>query len=154
MQPPTVKIRVSVPAQRLWLLDAATGRPLRSWPVSTGAAGTGSESGSLRTPLGRHAVCAKIGAGFPSGQIFRARRPVADPCDPRSPDDLVATRILWLDGQEPHNRNTRERYIYIHGTNREADIGRPASHGCVRMRNADIIALFDLVPEGCEVEIE
>ena len=87
------------------------------------------------------------------GTIFLSRVPLG-PDDPLPPtDDLVMSRILWLDGLEDHNANTRDRYIYIHGTKHENQIGRPASHGCIRMRNADVVELFDLVDEGTPVFI-
>ena len=76
-----------------------------------------------------------------------------DPPDWATADDLITSRILWLDGVEDHNLNTRERYIYIHGTNQEHLIGQPASHGCIRMRNQDVVQLFDLIDVGTEVEI-
>ena len=85
---------------------------------------------------------------MPSGTIFRSRVPLK-PVDPLPPtEDLVMSRILWLDGLDEHNANTRDRFIYIHGTKHEDKIGTPASCGCVRMRNADVIELFDLVDEG------
>ena len=105
----------------------------------------------------RWAVCGsseKIGAGAGAGVVFRSRVATAESGEGRAGEDLVLTRILWLEGAEEHNANTRERYIYIHGTNHEDAVGRPASHGCVRMRNADIIELFELVAEGAEVRIE
>ncbi|HYF35283.1 MAG TPA: L,D-transpeptidase, partial [Prosthecobacter sp.] len=97
----------------------------------------------------------KHGDTAPPGTIFKSRQPVGHwTPDIQTPDDLVLTRILWLHGQEPRNANTFTRYIYIHGTNDEAAIGRPASHGCIRMRNADVIELFDQVPLGTPVWIE
>lgn len=154
------KIRVSIAAQRLDLLEfAGSGSPERvaaSFPVSTSAFGLGSEPGSNKTPLGRFAVGAKIGAGAPLGMVFVSREPTGEIAPAESPEDardLVLTRILWLDGLEPGNANTRERYVYIHGTNHEEKIGEPCSHGCVRMRNADVATLFNLVEEGAEVVI-
>jgi lipoprotein-anchoring transpeptidase ErfK/SrfK len=91
---------------------------------------------------------------MPSGTIFRGRVPLK-PDDPLPPtEDFVTSRILWLDGIDERNANTRERFIYIHGTKHEDKIGDPASRGCVRMRNADVIELFDLVDEGASVVIE
>jgi lipoprotein-anchoring transpeptidase ErfK/SrfK len=156
-----VKIRVDVSAQRLDLLEApAAGalepRVLASFPVSTSGFGLGSEPGSFKTPLGRFAVAEMIGHGAPHGAVFKGRIPtgeVGPDQSPGGPDDLVQTRILWLKGLEPHNANTRQRYIYIHGTNHEERIGEPSSHGCVRMRNADVLHLFELVQPGTEVEI-
>ena len=107
----------------------------------------------MKTPLGKFRVGEKIGADAPSGTIFRNRIPLA-PEEALPTDDLVLTRILWLDGLEAHNANTRDRFIYIHGTNHEEEIGRPASHGCIRMKSDDLIALFNEVPIGAEVRIE
>ena len=88
---------------------------------------------------------------MPSGTVFKSRRPVKPTRKMLRDDDLVMTRILWLDGLESRNANTHGRYVYIHGTNHEDEIGTPASHGCVRMRNADVIELFERVEEGTPV---
>ena len=156
--PAPPRLRVSVAAQTLELLDPATGAVVRRYPVSTSRYGLGTEPGSLRTPLGRFRIGEKFGAGQPLGTVFRAREPVpaVDPAVAltSAEADLVLTRILWLEGAEPGNANTRGRYIYLHGTNHEAALGRPASHGCVRMANADVAELFELVPTGTELTIE
>lgn len=144
-------LRISVPEQRLDLV--AGDEVLASYPVSTSCFGLGSEEGSRKTPLGRFRIGEKIGAGAPAGTIFRGRVPLA-PNDPTPPgDDLILSRILRLEGLEAHNANTRDRFIYIHGTNHEDEVGQPASHGCIRMRNADLIALFERVAPGTEVVI-
>src|SRR5262249_29024254 len=145
-------IHISIRDQRLTLKDGDT--PLRSYPVSTSRFGIGTEVGSMKTPTGRFRVVEKIGGDAPSGTVFRSRVALksVDPLPPT--EDLVMSRILWLDGLDEHNANTRDRYIYIHGTKHEDKIGTPASCGCVRMRNADVIELFDLVDEGMPVEIE
>ena len=158
MQPFPRKIRVSVANQVLELLELGEGGEalLARFPVSTSRYGTGSEPGSNRTPLGRFRIGQKIGDGAPLGAVFESRKPTGEIAAPENPDDSrdrITTRILWLEGLEPHNANTRERYIYIHGTNHEEQIGQPQSHGCVRMRNADVAALFDQTPLGMEVEI-
>lgn len=145
-------IHVSVPEQKLRLLRG--GEVMAEFDVSTAAAGTGTEEGSLRTPTGLFRICEKIGAGAPERAVFRSRRLTGEIGAEDSAEDLVLTRILWLDGLEPENANTRGRYIYIHGTNHEREIGRPASHGCVRMRNGDVARLFDLVETGTLVRIE
>lgn len=145
-------IRVSVRDQRLDLLSE--GSVLASYPVSTSRFGLGFEEGSLKTPLGRFKVGEKIGAGLPASTIFRARVPLGPDDEMPSTEDRILARILRLEGLEPQNANTRERYIYIHGTSHEDEIGRPASHGCVRMKSADLIALFDQIPLGTEVVIE
>ena len=90
---------------------------------------------------------------MPLGTVFKSRRPVKATKKMLREDDLVMTRILWLDGLDSGNANTYGRFIYIHGTNHEGQIGEPASHGCIRMRNADVIELFDLVQEGTPVRI-
>jgi len=108
----------------------------------------------MKTPLGRFRIAEKIGANTPSGTIFKDRQPVQQMEKYSPDDDLVMSRILWLDGLEEHNSNTRNRYIYIHGTNQEAKIGEPASHGCIRMKSADLIELFDLVDIETPVVIE
>lgn len=147
------QIKISIGTQTLGLWEA--GRLCKSWPCSTSKFGIGFTEGSNRTPLGHFVVREKHGDGAPLRTIFKARQPVGiwDP-ETVTPADLVLTRILWLDGLERRNRNTFQRYIYIHGTNDEAAIGRPASHGCIRMRNADVRELFDLVPEGTPVWID
>jgi L,D-transpeptidase YbiS len=146
-------LRVSVAGQTLEVLTGA-GELLRRFPVSTSKFGLGSEPGSFRTPLGQFRVSDKIGAGAEPGAIFKSRLPAGGNGLDSPGEDLVLSRILWLEGAEPHNANTRARYIYIHGTNHEEEVGRPASHGCVRMKNADIIELFEMVPAGAEVRIE
>jgi len=128
--------------------------PIRTYPVSTSRFGIGTEQGSLKTPTGRFRVAEKIGGDTPPGTIFQSRVPLK-PDDPRPPtEDLVMSRILWLDGLDEHNANTRERFIYIHGTKHEGKIGSPASCGCIRMRNADVVELFDLVDHDTPVIIE
>lgn len=154
MQSSVRKIHVSISRQELELCEG--GRVVQRYPVSTSAFGIGTENGSFKTPTGRFAISEKIGHGVAPGTIFKGRIAISEtgkPADESQSDDLVLTRILRLDGLEPHNANTRERFIYIHGTNHESSIGSPTSHGCVRMRNADIIALFGAVEEGDLVEI-
>lgn len=147
-----MKIRVSISSQRLDLIDGEN--VVRSFPVSTSAFGIGTEPGSFKTPPGRFCIAEKIGENAPTGMIFKSRVPTGEIGGENDPADLVQTRILWLHGLEAHNANTRDRYIYIHGTNHESAIGSPASHGCVRMRNADVAELYDLVGAGTEVVIE
>jgi lipoprotein-anchoring transpeptidase ErfK/SrfK len=122
--------------------------------VSTSRFGVGTEEGSLKTPIGRFRVAEKIGGDMPASTVFRSR--VALTPDDRLPptEDLVMSRILWLDGLDEHNANTRQRFIYIHGTKHEDKIGSPASCGCIRMRNADVVELFDLVDDDTPVIIE
>ena len=158
-----MKITVDIPAQTLTLCDDQ-GRELRRYSVSTAANGAGELSGSFCTPRGRHVVRAKIGAGQPSNAVFVARRPTGEVHTPElgaqfPQRDWILTRILWLSGREPgYNRlgdcDTMRRYIYIHGTPGSEPMGVPASHGCIRMRNDELVELFDLVPVGTAVEIK
>jgi len=145
-------IHISIQDQRLTLMEDE--KPIRSYPVSTSRFGIGTEEGSMKTPTGRFRVAEKIGGGLPSDAVFQSRVPLK-PDDPLPPtEDLVMSRILWLDGLDEDNANTRDRFIYIHGTKHEDKIGRPASHGCIRMRNIDIVDLFELVDEDAHVTIE
>ncbi len=112
------------------------------------------EDGSMKTPLGRFRIAEKIGQGAPAGTIFQSRIPL-NPEDPLPlTEDWITSRILWLEGLDEQNANTKDRLIYIHGTRHEEKIGFPDSHGCIRMRNQDVIELFDLVEEGTLVAIE
>jgi lipoprotein-anchoring transpeptidase ErfK/SrfK len=147
-----VQIRIHVPSQTLDLLDQ--GALLRRYAISTSRFGLGTAPGSNHTPTGRFRIAEKIGDGAPPGEIFVSRQPTGQFGKEDDPEDRVQTRILWLDGLDPDNANTHERYIYIHGTNAESFLGTPASHGCVRMNNLDVIDLFALVEVGTEVEIE
>ena len=157
-----MKIIIHIPTQTLELFDDA-GKLLRSYPVSTGANGAGEENGSFRTPRGKHIIRAKIGAGQPLNSVFVRRRPTGEIYTPelgtQHPGrDWILTRILWLSGCEPgFNRlgtcDTMRRYIYLHGTPDSTPLGKPGSRGCIRMRNADLLELFDLVPAGTEVNL-
>jgi lipoprotein-anchoring transpeptidase ErfK/SrfK len=122
-------------------------------PVSTSRFGLGFENGSRKTPTGKFQVHQKIGGEMPIGTVFKGRKPVTRAVDWLTEPDLITSRILWLDGLDEENAQTKERYIYIHGTNQEQSIGQAASSGCVRMRNADVIRLFDQVEVGVVVEI-
>jgi len=158
---PAATIRILLAEQRLDLMRG--GAVLRSYAVSTSKNGAGERSGSYRTPRGAHVVRAKIGAGAPLGAVFRGRRFTGeiyseDLARAQPGRDWILTRILWLSGLEVgRNRlgdvDTMRRYIYIHGTPDSITLGIPGSHGCVRMANAAIVELFDLVPAGTRVEI-
>jgi UDP-N-acetylmuramate--alanine ligase len=143
---------VDVARQRLSLLEM--GRVTAAYPVSTAEAGIGAEEGSLRTPPGWHRIQALIGAGAPSGAVFESRIATGEVWSGEArADDLILTRIVTLEGLEDEvnrgpGRDSLERYIYIHGTNHEAALGGPASHGCVRMANADVADLFERLSEG------
>lgn len=157
-----MKINVYIATQQLELLDDE-GKLLHRYTVSTAANGAGEISGSNCTPRGRHIIRARIGAGQPENTVFVGRRPTGEIYTPElgaqfPGRDWILTRILWLSGCEVgFNRlgksDTMRRYIYIHGTPDPAQLGKPGSHGCIRMRNADLIELFDLAPTGTAVEI-
>lgn len=157
-----MKITIHIPTQTLTLFDDS-GSLLQRYPVSTGANGVGEENGSFCTPRGRHVVRAKIGAGQPTNTVFVRRRPTGEIYTPElgahhPGRDWILTRILWLSGREPgYNRggncDTMRRYIYIHGTPDEIELGKPGSRGCIRMRNCDLLALFDCVATGTGIEI-
>ena len=157
-----MRIRVDLGRQCLELFGK-DGACIRRYAVSTGERGAGERSGSLCTPRGRHRIRARIGAGAPAGAVFRGRRPTGEVWSPEFAAahpgrDWILSRILWLCGEEPgRNRggevDTMRRYIYVHGTGDDQPMGVARSHGCVRMRNRDIIELFELVPAGTVVEI-
>jgi lipoprotein-anchoring transpeptidase ErfK/SrfK len=156
------RILVSLQDQQLVLRDGAG--PDRVWPVSSAARGAGELNGSEQTPRGRHVVRARIGQGLPPGAVLVGRRPTGEIWSPelaaREPNrDWILSRILWLSGCEPgRNRlgevDSMRRYIYIHGTPDSEPVGIPGSHGCIRMRNEDVIELFDRVAAGTIVDIE
>ena len=135
----------------------------RVYSVSTASRGPGEKNGSLCTPRGRHIIRAKIGTGQPLNAVFVRRRPTGEVWTPELHEqypgrDWILTRILWLSGCEPgRNRlgdvDTMRRYIYIHGSPDTAEMGKPGSIGCVRMRNRDIVELFESVPPYTPVEI-
>lgn len=145
-------VLVDVAEQRAHLIER--GVPVANWRVSTAANGIGGVSGSFRTPPGWHRVQRKIGAGAESGTVFVSREPTGEFWRGETrDDDLILTRILTLEGLEPGVNqgpgcDSLERFIYVHGTNHEADLGRAVSHGCVRMANADVVELFDRLDEG------
>jgi L,D-transpeptidase YbiS len=155
-------IRVSIADQSLSLVDDMGDK--RLYAVSTAARGAGELEGSGCTPRGSHRIRARIGAGLPAGAVLVGRRFTGEIWTPalaeRFPNrDWILSRILWLCGNEPgRNRlgrvDSMRRFIYIHGTPDDQPMGVPRSHGCVRMRNADVIELFDLVEVGCPVLIE
>ena len=151
MQSARTKIDISIRDQRLTL--SRDGEVVRSYPVSTSRFGIGTEEGSMKTPLGNFRIAERIGDGAAPGTIFKARVALGPDAPLPDTEDFVTTRILWLDGLDEENANTRDRYIYIHGTKHENKIGTPDSHGCVRMRNEDVIELFDLVDETTQVVI-
>ncbi len=156
-----MEILINIKEQQLtlWQNDIL----LASYPVSTGKNGVGEQAGSERTPRGKHYIRAKIGAGAPLGMAFKGRRPTGEICmhftkENAPKRDWITSRILWLCGREVgKNRlgtvDTFRRYIYIHGTPDWEPMSIPRSHGCIRMRNTDIIELFDLIPPFTSVTI-
>ena len=145
------EVAVSIPRQTLEIVR--NGLVDQTYSISTSKFGSGFEPGSFRTPVGRFVIAEKIGSGAVPGTVFKARCPTGEIAGQGGEDDLILTRILWLEGLDPENANTKERYIYIHGTNQESEIGHPASWGCIRMRTPDLITLFDQIPEGTPVQI-
>jgi len=153
---------VSVDQQKLWHFHGAG---CDSYTISTARAGRGCVQDSQQTPTGLHQVSEKIGAGAPAGMVFKARQPTGKVWSdwPSAEDNLITSRILWLAGLEPgHNAganaagqvvDTKQRYVYVHGTNQHAQLGKPNSHGCVLLADTDVIALFDRVPVGTLVYI-
>jgi len=147
------QVIISIPEQRMALLE--DGAPVATYPVSTSKFGLGDTPGSSGTPLGRLEIAKKIGDGAPSGAAFKDRRPTGEIVPPDAPGrDIIVTRILWLRGEEAQNERAYSRYIYIHGTPEERNIGLPVSYGCIRMRSADVIELYDIVGRGAQVKIE
>lgn len=158
-------IEVDMRLQQLYLWEPHVDGDMliRQYPVSCATNGAGAEKGSYCTPLGRHRIAEKIGAGMSLNTAFKARVPTGEiwthELDAANPGrDWILSRILWLEGLEPGKNqggtvDTHDRYIYIHGTHEEHKIGTPASHGCIRMKNEDVAELFDLVKVGTEVRI-
>ena len=145
-------IRVSVHDQKMAVYDQ--GQEIARFDVSTSKFGLGDRPGSRATPLGRLEIAKKIGDGAPMGMKFKSRRPTGEIVRANSPGrDPIVTRILWLKGNEPQNARAYDRTIYIHGTAEEWKIGHPASYGCVRMRAADIVQLYNTVGVGAAVDI-
>lgn len=160
-----VRINVSLAAQQLYLYQPSDEGDilLCQFPVSTARNGAGELEGSFCTPRGAHRIAQKIGADAPLFAVFKARvltgeiwTPELETSDPGR--DWILSRILWLEGLEADrnqggNVDSHNRYIYIHGTNDEDNIGTPMSHGCIRMRNVDVVTLFDRVAVDTRVNI-
>ena len=156
-----MRIEVSIPQQTLTVLDGD--QILADFSISTAANGEGCQKNSGCTPTGQHIIRAKIGEGAPINSVFVGRRATGEICAPELmaefPNrDWILTRILWLSGTEVGvNRlgevDTMQRYIYIHGTPDNVTLGQPGSHGCIRMRNSDVITLFNMVPVGTPIHI-
>jgi len=156
------RILISIPEQRLRLFEA--GRLVKEYPISSGANGPGEQRGSGCTPRGLHRIRLKVGRDATPGSVFVGRRATGEVycqelCQQNPQRDWILSRILWLTGAEPgRNRggevDTLRRFIYIHGTPDSEPLGEPRSHGCIRMRNADVIDLFERVANGDWVEIQ
>jgi L,D-transpeptidase catalytic domain len=148
----THHIVISARDQKLAVLEKD--KLVAVYPVSTSKYGLGDQLGTWRTPLGKLEVAQKIGDSAPPGTVFKDRRKTGEIVAIDAPGrDPIVTRILWLRGREPQNANAYTRDIYIHGTPEERNIGRPVSYGCIRMRSADVIQLYELVGRGAQVTI-
>ena len=146
------KMVVSVRDQQMLLVR--DGIPVKSYKVSTSKFGVGDSPKSNCTPLGRMEISRKIGDHAPAGAVFKARRPTGEVIRPNAPGrDPIVSRILWLRGTQPQNRNAFRRFIYIHGTPEERRLGSPASYGCIRMGERDVIDLYNRVGLGADVFI-
>jgi lipoprotein-anchoring transpeptidase ErfK/SrfK len=146
------RIVISIPEQRMMVLE--DGRPIAQYPVSTSRFCLSDQPGSRGTPLGELQIARKIGGNAPAGAVFKDQRQTGEVLRPDAPGrDPIVSRILWLKGLEACNRNAYSRYIYIHGTAEESRIGTPASFGCIRMRSADVIQLYDIAGVGAKVDI-
>jgi L,D-transpeptidase catalytic domain len=148
----STRVLISVREQKLMLIE--NGQIAATYPISTSKYGLGDAWGSLATPLGLLQVAQKIGDHAPVGAVFHNRRWTGEILQPNTPGrDPVMTRIIWLRGLESANAHAFRRCIYIHGTNEEKLLGRPASYGCIRMRSLDVAALYTQLPLGTPVEI-
>ena len=162
LKPDELVLIVEVTRQKLYVIQDE--EVIRTYPVSTSKYGIGNKEGSNKTPLGTHRIYEKVGEGVKIGTIFKARISTGgiakiyhDSTDVEQ--DFIITRIMCLEGLEPgvnkgEGMDSRDRHIHIHGTPEEGLIGRPASHGCIRMKNDDVVELFDLVKIGTLVEIK
>jgi len=144
-------IYISIGEQKLRLFEGDA--LVAEYVVSSAANGIGFEEGSYCTPTGRFEVSEKIGDGEALGTIFKSRKPMGVWDGTPSDDDMILSRILRLNGLDAENANSMERYIYLHGTNHEALLGQPTSHGCIRMANADVVELFDRIELGAPLLI-
>lgn len=146
------RILISVPDQTMMVLQ--DGKPLAIYPISTSKFGLGDGRNTNQTPLGEMRIKKKIGEALPSGGVLKGRKFTGEVLAVNAPGrDPIVTRILWLEGLEPQNKQAYSRFIYIHGTPEEVNIGKPASFGCIRMRSRDVIELYDLVGYGARVNV-
>ena len=143
---------ISILHQRMYVIFGE--KHFREYIISTSKYGIGDEFGSYKTPIGLFSVHSKIGDGLALGAVLKSRRPTKEVVAPNSKDrDPIVTRIIWLEGLESSNRHAFERCIYIHGTPKENDLGRPASYGCVRMASKDVVKVYEILPEQSRVAI-
>ena len=155
-------IEISISKQALMLFQ--DDRLVKQYSVSTAKNGAGQESGTGQTPLGHHVIRAKIGADQPECAVFVGRRFTGEVYSESLAEafperDWILSRILWLSGKEVGvirlgSVDSMRRYIYIHGTPDTEPMGVPLSHGCVRMRNKDVVEVFELIQTGCLVDIQ
>jgi lipoprotein-anchoring transpeptidase ErfK/SrfK len=151
--PKDADVIVSVKDQKLGIYDTS-GKLVHSYKISTSKFGLGDTPGSNCTPLGKHEIVAKIGHGLPKGAVLKSRHWNGEVLPPNAPGrDPIVSRILWLKGLENTNKNAFNRFIYIHGTPEEKNLGKPASYGCIRMGMSDVINLFEDLGIGTTVEI-
>ena len=158
-----MKINISIAQQQLDLLDDDD-QLIQQFSISSAKNGVGQANGSFCTPLGKHIIRAKIGEGQPTNTVFIRRRPTGEIYSPALGEqfpkrDWILTRIMWLSGCEPDfNRggsvDTMRRYVYIHGSPDSVEMGKPGSIGCIRMRNTDLLTLFDQIHVGITVDIQ
>lgn len=157
-----INLLLNIPSQTLMVME--DNRELKKYSISSAFLGVGEERNSFKTPRGKHIIRAKIGQDAPYNAVFVGRRMTGEIYSPelkkKFPDrDWILTRILWLSGKEMGknrlgNCDSMQRYIYIHGCPDESPVGVPRSHGCIRMRNTDVIELFNGVSPGTELIIE
>jgi lipoprotein-anchoring transpeptidase ErfK/SrfK len=146
------KAVISVLKQKMYVFTGVN--QYRVYPVSTSKYGLGDDLGSYKTPLGLFVVKTKIGEGLKPGVVFKSREPTSEVVRPNAPDrDPIVTRIIWLQGLEKRNQHAYQRFIYIHGTPQEKDLGHPASFGCVRMASSDVIKVYEMLAENSRVAI-
>ncbi len=146
------RVIISIPEQRLVFLE--NGKQIATYPISSAKNGIGDTPGSFKTPSGKLEIADKIGEGLPLGSVLKDRLPTGEVIGVDAPGrDPIVSRILWLRGLEDSNRNAYERFIYIHGTPQESQLGTPASFGCIRMRSVDIAALYEIIKVGAQVWI-
>lgn len=143
---------ISAKDQKMLLLEDT--KPVATYRISTSKYGLGDRIGSYATPTGELFVYQKIGGQLPLGAVFKDRKPTGEVLAPNTPGrDPIVTRILWLKGKGPQNKNAYARYIYIHGTPEERNLGKPKSYGCIRMSSVDVAQLYERIGKGTRVEI-